>query len=155
MPPRILRYIFFFLLLLLFVYWRYNPLWVSAFSVILLRSVLSLLSFLRPLIPIDWISSSVSSVHLFLGLPLILLPVGFHSNTLLFLRYVVLHKSTNISRGTCCPHICVYSQFGLMLKFCVCRNLIKEHLSTVKSVAAYFIIFCTFYLYLRVCTYSV
>ena len=72
---------FFFLLLLLC--WRYNPLWVLAFSVISFHSVLSLLSFLHPLIPIVWISSSTSSIHLFLGLPLILLPIGFHSNILL------------------------------------------------------------------------
>jgi hypothetical protein len=65
-----------------FFYWRYNPLWVLAFSVILLHSVLSLLNFLRPLNPNAWMSSSISSTHLFLGLPLILLPVGFHSNTL-------------------------------------------------------------------------
>ena len=50
---------------------------------ILLHSILSLLSFLHPLIPNVWMSSSISSTHLFLGLPLILLPVGFHSNTLL------------------------------------------------------------------------
>ena len=66
-----------------FFYWRYNPLWVLAFSVILLHSVLCLLSFLHPLIPNAWISSSISSTHLFLGLPLILLPVGFHSNIIL------------------------------------------------------------------------
>src|SRR5215510_15764797 len=66
---------------LFFFYWRYNPLWVLAISVILLHSVLSLLNFLHPLISIDWISSSVSSIHLFLGLPLILLPASFHSNT--------------------------------------------------------------------------
>ena len=71
------------LMFFFFFYWRYNPLWVLAFSVILLHSVLSLLSFLHPLIPNVWISSSISSTHLFLGLPLILLPVGFHSNILL------------------------------------------------------------------------
>jgi len=70
-------------ILLLFFYWRYNPLWVLAFSVIFFHSILSLLSFLHPLIPIAWKSSSTSSIHLFLGLPLILLPVGFHSNILL------------------------------------------------------------------------
>ena len=70
-----------------FFYWRYNPLWVLAFSVILLHSVLSSLSFLHSLIPNAWMSSSVSSTHLFLGLPPILLPVGFHSNTLLDVTY--------------------------------------------------------------------
>ena len=50
---------------------------------IFFHSVLSLLSFLHPLIPIVWISSSTSSIHLFLGLPLILLPIGFHSSILL------------------------------------------------------------------------
>ena len=49
---------------------------------IFFHSVLSLLSFLHPLIPIVWISSSTSSIHLFLVLPLILLPIGFHSSIL-------------------------------------------------------------------------
>ena len=53
-----------------------------AFSAILFHSVLSLLSFPYPLIPIVWMSST-SSIHLFLGLPLILLPIGFHSDILL------------------------------------------------------------------------
>ena len=76
---RIEVFAFFFF----FLYYRYNPLWVLAFSAIFFHSVLSLLSFLHPLIPIVWISSSTSSTHLFLGLPLILLPIGFHSNVLL------------------------------------------------------------------------
>ena len=71
--------IFFFF----FFCWRYNPLWVLAFSVIFFHSVLSLLNFLHPLIPIVWISSSKSSIHLFLGLTLILIPIGFHSSILL------------------------------------------------------------------------
>ena len=71
------RVVFFFLC------WRYNPLWVLAFLAIFFHSVLSLLSFLHPLIPIVWISSSTSSIHLFLRHPLILLPIGFHSNILL------------------------------------------------------------------------
>ena len=69
--------------LLFFLCWRYNPLWVLAFSTIFFHSVLSLLSFLHPLIPIVWISSSTSSIHLFLGRSLILLPIGFHSYILL------------------------------------------------------------------------
>ena len=68
---------------LFFFCWRYNPLWVLAFSVIFFHSDLSLLNFLDPLIPIVWILSSTSSIHLFLGLPLILLPIGCHSNTFL------------------------------------------------------------------------
>ena len=71
-------YIIFF-----FLCWRYNPLWVLAFSVIFFHSILSLLSFLHPLIPIVWISSSTSSIHLSIGLPLILLPIDFHSNIFL------------------------------------------------------------------------
>ena len=66
-----------------FFCWRYNPLWVLAFSVIFFHSILSLLNFLQPLIPIVWISSSASSIHLFLDLPMILLPIGFHSGILL------------------------------------------------------------------------
>ena len=74
---------FFFFFFFFFFCWHYNPLRVLAFSVIFFHSVLSLLSFLHPLIPIIRISSSTSSIHLFLGLPLILLPIGFHSNILL------------------------------------------------------------------------
>jgi hypothetical protein len=40
-----------------FFYWRYNPLWVLAFSVILFHSVLSLHNFLHPIIPILCISA--------------------------------------------------------------------------------------------------
>ena len=69
--PELQAFFFFFC-------WRYNPLWVLAFSVIFFHSVLSLLSFL---IPIVWISSSTSSFHLFLGLPLIPLPLA---STLVF-----------------------------------------------------------------------
>ena len=64
-------------------YWCYNPLWVLAFSVIFFHSALSLHNFLHLLTPIICISFSMSSIYLFLGLPLLLLPVGFHSSTLL------------------------------------------------------------------------
>ena len=50
---------------------------------IFFHSVLSLLSFLHPLISIVWISSSASSIHLFLDLPQILVPIGVHSNIVL------------------------------------------------------------------------
>ena len=66
-----------------FFYWHYNPLWILAFSVILFHSALSSHCFLHRLIPIICISSSTSIIHLFLGLPLILVPIGFHSNILL------------------------------------------------------------------------
>jgi len=73
----------FFSYFLFFFYWHYNPLWVLAFSVILFHSALSLHCFLHRLIPIICISSSISAIHLFLGLPLILVPIGFHCNILL------------------------------------------------------------------------
>jgi hypothetical protein len=63
-----------------FFYCRYNPLWVLAFSVILYLPFFSLHNLLHPLITILCISSSTSQIHLFLGFPLILLPIGFHSN---------------------------------------------------------------------------
>jgi len=65
-----------------FFYWQYNPLWVLAFSVILFHSTLSLHCFLHRLIPIMCISSSISTIHLFLGLPIVLVPIGFHWNIL-------------------------------------------------------------------------
>ena len=62
-----------------FFHWHFNALWVLAFSVILFHSALSLHCFLHPFIPIICIPSSISAIHLFLGLPLILAPIGFHS----------------------------------------------------------------------------
>jgi len=59
----------------------------SLLSVFFFHSALSLQNFLHPLIPIICTSSSTSSIHLFLGLPLFLLPVGFHSSTLLCIRF--------------------------------------------------------------------
>jgi hypothetical protein len=67
----------------LFVYWRYNPLWVLAFSVILFHSALSSHCFLYRLTPIICKSSSVPAIHLFCGLPLVLVPIDFHCNILL------------------------------------------------------------------------
>ena len=78
-----------------FCYWHYNPLWVLAFSVILFHSALSFHWFLHRLIPIICISSSISTIHLFLGLPLILVPIGFHSNILLG----VSHPATFMKMG--------------------------------------------------------
>ena len=68
--------------------------WILAFSVIPFHSALPLHNFLHPLIPILRISSSPSSIQLFLGLPLILLPVGFHCNTLLGVLFIHLHHVT-------------------------------------------------------------
>jgi hypothetical protein len=64
-----------------FFYWHYNRLWVLAFSVILFHS-LSSHCVLHRLIPIICMSS-LSAIRLFVGLPLILVPICFHSNILL------------------------------------------------------------------------
>jgi hypothetical protein len=77
--------------LFFFFYWRYNPLWALAFSAILSHSAFSVHNFLHPLIPILCISSSASSIHHFVGLPLILLPIGFHSNILLGVLFSSIH----------------------------------------------------------------
>ena len=66
-----------------FFYWRYNPLWVLAFSVIFFHSALSSHCFLHRLTHIICKSSSMPAIHLFLGLPLVLVPIGFHCNILL------------------------------------------------------------------------
>jgi hypothetical protein len=76
-------FFFFFFFFLVFFYWHYNPLWVLAFSVILFHSALSLHCFLHRLTPIICKSSSISTIHLFRGLPLVLVPMGFHRNILL------------------------------------------------------------------------
>ena len=51
-----------------FFYWRYKPLWVLVFSLIFFHSTLSSHCFLHRLTPIICISSSMSAIHLFLGL---------------------------------------------------------------------------------------
>jgi hypothetical protein len=74
-------YIFF-----LFFYWRFNPLWVLAFSVIFFHSALSSHCFLHRLTPVICKSSSMPAIHLFRGLPLVLVPIGFHCNICAYLR---------------------------------------------------------------------
>ena len=66
-----------------FFYWRYNPLWVLAFSVIFFHCAHSSHCFLHRLTPIIYKSSSLPTIHLFRGLPLVLVPIGFHCNILL------------------------------------------------------------------------
>ena len=62
-----------------------------AFLVVLFHSALSLHCFLHPFtrIPIICTSSSISTSQLFLGLSLIPVPIGFHSN--IFGCYLVIH----------------------------------------------------------------
>jgi len=74
-----------------FFYCRYNPLWVLAFSVILFHSALSSHCFLHRLTPIICKSSSMPAVHLFRGLPLVLVPIGFHCNILLGVLLSFIH----------------------------------------------------------------
>jgi len=72
-----------------FFYWHYSPLWVLAFPVIPFHPALSLHCFLHRLISIIFISSSISAIHLFLGLLLILVPISFQSNILLGISLVI------------------------------------------------------------------
>jgi hypothetical protein len=72
-----------YLYIYLFFYWRYNPLWVLAFSVIFFHSALSSHCFLHRLTSIIYKSSSMPSIHLLRCLPLVLVPMGFHCNILL------------------------------------------------------------------------
>jgi hypothetical protein len=63
-------------------YCRYNPLWVLAFSVIFFHCALSSHCFLHRLTPIIC-KSSMPAIHLFHGLSLVFVPIGFHCNILL------------------------------------------------------------------------
>ena len=62
-------------MVIFFFDWHYNPLWVLAFTVILYHSSLSLHWPLHRLIPVICVSSSISTIHLLLGLHLILIPL--------------------------------------------------------------------------------
>ena len=106
-----------YILLLIFLCWHYNPLWVLAFLVIFFHSALSILSFLHPLIPIIWMSSSTSSIRLFLDLPLILLPIGFHSNILLG----VLPPSIHITCPSQAIFGSIYIYIYMSVKHYVCK----------------------------------
>jgi hypothetical protein len=66
-----------------FFYCRYNPLWVLAFSVIFFHCALSSQCFLHRFTPIICKSSSMPAIHLFRGLPLVLVSIGFHCIILL------------------------------------------------------------------------
>ena len=65
------NYIFF---LLLFFHWHYSPLWALACRTISFYFFLSATNSLHLLNPSTWRSLSTSSFHLFLGLPLLLVP---------------------------------------------------------------------------------
>jgi hypothetical protein len=86
----------FFVFFFFFFYWRYNPLWVLAFSVIFFHSALSSHCFLHRLTLIICKSSSMPAIHLFRGLPLVLVPMGFHCNILLVFSY---HPSASRDRA--------------------------------------------------------
>jgi hypothetical protein len=108
-----------------FFYCRYNPQWILAFSVILFHSALSSRCFLHRLTPIISKSSSTPAIHLFRGLPLVLVPIGFHckyslrcsliiyphhvteprySSTLYKFYYICISRKTKIAMGRrCCP----------------------------------------------------
>jgi len=69
--------------LLLLLLLALQPTMYLAFSVIFFHSALSSHCFLHRLIPIIFKSFSMPTIHLFLGLPLVLVPIGFHCNILL------------------------------------------------------------------------
>ena len=121
-------------LVFFFFYWHYNPLWVLAFSVIFFHSALSLHNFLHPLIPIIYISSSMSSIHLFLGFPLFPLPVGFHSGTLLGVPFpsiritwpsqAILLHFTNLTISAFFINVTNFSYYVLLSVSWVCNELL-------------------------------
>ena len=84
---------------------------------IFFHSTLSLHNFLHPLIPIICKSSSMSSIHLYLGLPLFLLPVCFHSNTLLCILFFL----PSPSRDPVKPFFC-FLQSSVYLRFLLSRS---------------------------------
>ena len=62
------------LYIFLFFHWHYSPLWALACRTISFHFFLSATSSLHLLSPSTWRSLSTSSFHLFLGLPLLLVP---------------------------------------------------------------------------------
>ena len=67
----------------LFFHWHYSPLWALACQTLSVHFFLSAINSLHLLTPSTWRSSSTSSFHLFLGLPLLL--VSFSSWVKMFL----------------------------------------------------------------------
>jgi hypothetical protein len=93
-----------------FFYWRYNPLWVLAFSVIFFHCTLSSHCFLHHLTPIICKSSLMPAIHLFLGFPLVLVPTGINLlyqmliNIYRILIVHIAHMTINPDRASrnCC-----------------------------------------------------
>ena len=67
-------FFFFFSFFYFFFHWYYSPLWALACRTISLNVSLSATNSLHLLTPSTWRSLSTSSFHLFLGLPLLLVP---------------------------------------------------------------------------------
>ena len=69
-----MRLFFFFFFFFFFFHWHYSPLWALACRTMSFHFFLSATNSLHLLTPSTWRSLSASSFHLFLGLPLLLVP---------------------------------------------------------------------------------
>jgi len=91
-----------------FFRWRYSPLWALACRTIPLHLSLSITNYLHLLTPNTWKSLSTSSLHLFLGLPLRLVPSS--SWVKIFLGTL---SSSILSRCPSQPILCPFIHFTI------------------------------------------
>ena len=131
-PSRMSEAIFFF-------HWRYSPVWALACQTVFFHYFLSATNSVHILTPSTWRSLSTSSFHLFLGLPLLLVPSSsWVKNFLVILSSSILSKPSSNSHLILNELSCLIPKTEflflthrrfLLLKICkftpLCNNLLS------------------------------
>ena len=109
-----------------FFHWHYSPLWALACRTMFFHFFLSATNSLHLLTPSTWRSHSTSSFHLFLGLPLLLVPSSSWVKTFLgTLSFSILSRWTN--QLILCP-------LSILLHFLLCSEINTKHINAVWAV---------------------
>jgi hypothetical protein len=135
---RIYVYIFFLF------YWRYHPRWVLAFSVILFHPALSSHCFLHRLTPLICKSSSMPAIHLFRGLPLVLVPIGIRIHISIFVKSRITYCQSFFYSPTDVHLNCLKNNFKIYIKIDIktaptCFGVITSSSVHLHSVITQFV----------------
>ena len=123
----LLFFFLFFFFFFFFFHWQYSPLWALAYRTMSLYVFLSATNSLHLLTPSTWRSLSTSSFHLFLGLPLLLIPSS--SWVKIFLG---LLKSSILSRWPNQLILCPFIHFTIFSPLRGYKHMFIKNISIIK-----------------------
>ena len=120
----------FYYLTFFFFHWCYSPLWVLACRKMAFHVLLSATNSLHLLIPSTWRSLSTSSFHLFLGLPLLLVPSSSCVKIFLGILFSILSRWPNQLILCSFVHFTIFSPllFSSSSRFSIPRFHIWDHI---------------------------